>query len=151
METEFEVLTRWLPKINESVKAGQGIPGDFFCNFPRSKFNQNYINETFLAPLDRKNSSNDEWKKENIPDKRKRLFKIVNHLTNKEYYYIILYHVLLKQSYEEGLNRIIEYISNNLNGIQRILTLRHQVESPFNKAIREVAGIDSELTEKSAN
>ena len=148
METEFQILRRWLPRINESVKAGQGVPKELFRYIPRTKFNRNHIYEAFLAVSDRDNSSNDEWKKENISAKRARLFSSIDHLINSEYYYIILYYFLLKRSYEQELNRIIESISSKPSSIRCFFALRQQVERSFNKAVKKLAQIDITSMEK---
>ena len=147
METEFQILTRWLPRINDSVKAGQGVPKELFRYVPRTKFNRNYIHKTFLALPDRENSSNDDWKKQNIPPKRKRLFNFIDDLSNSEYYYIILYYFLTKRLYDQQAERVKEYISIKAKRINQITVLRRQFETLFNTAIEHAAKTGTGLME----
>lgn len=147
METEFQILARWLPRINDSVRAGQGVPKELFTYVPRSKFNRNHIYKTFLALLDRENSLNDYWKKENIPPKRKRLFNFIDDLSNSEYYYIILYYFLTKRLYDREAKRVKEYISIKAKRIHQITALRRQFERLFNTAIEHAAKTGTGLME----
>jgi len=147
METEFQLLRKWLPRINTSVKDGHGIPKEFFRQIPRRKFNRKHICETFLVPPD-KIPSTEESKIENIPGKREVLFNKIDRLRNSEYYYIILYYFLLKRSYEQEADKITEYISNKTSTIQTIGLLRQQAETLFNRVMKKIAKTDMELTEK---
>jgi hypothetical protein len=148
METEFQVLRQWLSRTLKSAAKGQDFPDDIFQNFQRNKFSSKYINETILAPLDQAKPSSEEGKIQGIPSKRNGLFKMIDHHKNKEYYYAILYFFLLRRFYEQEANDIMGHLLKKFTGIHPIAELKQQVARSFNKAMKKVAKIDTQLLEK---
>lgn len=149
---EFQLLKRWIPRIYTSLKNGGGIPASFFRKFSSNKCTQEYVYERFLKNLDadpRKVLGRITRQAiENIPAKRKRLFKEVDHLSNSQFYYIILYYFLLRQFYEPEAMALIEKVSSKQIVPHPIKKLRQQIGRSFSRAIRAIPRTDEKLINK---